>query len=113
MTLKSELIKLAFDNPELRKDILPLVTASNPLEQAEKLLKDGVNLEKTINRHAQAIAKALAEGAKQLDRLKQYGDGNLSAPNILANEPLDEIKKLHTFLGNVITQIERLKPHGR
>jgi len=113
MTLKDDLVKLAYENPELREELLPLLKNASEPEAAAKLLSEGRELEAAITKHAKAISKALMQGEKYLENASKYGDGISSAPNFLAAEPLDEVKKLYNFLGNVITQIERLKRHGR
>lgn len=114
MSLKNQLIKLAYENPAIREELLPLLkTSSGGPEDAARLLSEGRELEAAITKHAKAISKALSQGEKYLDNASKFGDGISSAPNILAAEPLDEVKKLYNFLGNVITQIERLKRHGR
>lgn len=62
-TLRSSIIKLAHSNPELRKDLLPLLSKEAVDEEAAKAAKRSVEMENTIRDALKAKGWKFTDGS--------------------------------------------------
>jgi len=81
----------------------------DPAEVAHNLIRNSKGLVSELQGHVKKVEKSLKSANSQLDGLKKVGSHYISAPKVLAGDPLRAIKPLQTLLNNVVKQIEELQ----
>jgi len=89
--------------------ISPLEEARDPAVVAHDLVRNSRGLLKEITQHHRNVEKALKSANSQLDGLKKVGSDKISAPAVLAGDPLRALKGMQSFVNDVVKQIEQLK----
>ena len=95
--LRRRLIHLAYEKPELRGEILPLVKQANPRawNEAANLINRGMWQGKfSIDSAVEEVRDAYASALRALSIHERTGVGNTEAPSLLLRiiEPLEDLQ---------------------